>query len=520
VLAIAFDSQGRRLATASADRTVRLWEPATGKELLRLRGHEDAVHSVRFSDDGKRLLTASADRTARVWNTATGEELARLQGHANQVVWSDFLPGEQQVATAGDSTIRLWDFAEPDEISVTLATNTGAATALEFSPDSQRLLTATDDADGGADETARIWDVASGKEVLALGQGNFLGAIRSAQFVAGGTQVLTASTTTKATLNGQLVNSSSVHLWDARSGADLRPELKQDVGAFVAVVSRDGQRIATVTDGYQRTVGRGFATTNGQSGGTAGAGMVRLWNAATGELIRSLPTEVDEACVPQFSPDGRRVLVRAQYEGPARIHEVKTGRELFSLNPQQQSPLADAYSPDGKSIAVSTRDGRVVFYSAADGKPEPAAIEGLARDTRQIVFRPDGQRLVMNLGPTAAVYDVQMRKRVCDLKGHESGILAIAFSGDGKYLLTGSADHSAVLWDAESGRILAIYQGHSAAVSRVAISPDGQHVATGSTDGSIRLWPRDLGPAIERRKPREFTTAEMERYELQAGPLF
>jgi WD40 repeat protein/serine/threonine protein kinase len=517
VFDIAYEPGGQRLATAGSDRTARLWDTATGQELLRLRGHQDAVRSVRFSSDGKLLLTTSLDRTARVWDTRTGEEVANLQGHTNVVAWADFLAN--QIVTAGDSTVRAWDSGKPDELGTILSGGPGELTALEFSPDSGRLLTATDDADGQADEMARIWDVASGKQVLTLGQGRFLGAIRSAQFLAGGTQVLTASTTSKATVNGAVINGSAVHVWDARSGDDLRPDLNNGTGATVAVASRDSRWIASVTDGYQRVCGRGLVTTNFQSGGSAEAGIVRIWNAADGRAISQLPTEVSDDCVPQFSPTGDRVLVSAQYEGPARVHDVQTGRELFSLSPQLQSPIAAMYSPSGKTIAVSTRDRRIALYNAEDGRPLAAAIDGLPRDATRLVFAADSGRMVAICGAVAVVCDLAQAKIVTELKGHEKPIRSLAITRDGQYVLTGSDDQTAVLWDAGSGRILAIYRGHTAPVHRVVMSPDGQYVATGDKLGSVRLWPRDLWPAIHRRKPREFTAAERERFEIPQAAI-
>jgi WD40 repeat protein len=518
VRAITYEPSGRRLATCSDDKTVRLWDATSGKEVLRLRGHLDPVTSLRFSHDGKRLLTTSLDRTVRVWDTASGEELATLQGHLGALVLADFLPRGQQVATAGDSTIRLWDFASREEVSMNLPPQTGAITALEFSADSQRLLTATEDLDGSGDETPRIWDVASGKEVLAVGQNRFLGSIRSAQFLAGGTQVLTASSTTRATVNSKLANSSAVHLWDARSGADQISLAKHGTAAHFAVASRDGKLIATVSDGYERSLGRGLVTTNWSSGGTANEGIVRVWNAANGDLVCTLPTEAAPDCQPQFSPSSRHILVRAQYDGPARVHDATSGRELFSLNPGQQGPIVVAYSPSGDWIAAATRDRRIALYQADDGR-EAGSIDDLPRNAMQIVFRPDSQRIVAVLGASAAIYDVPSRQLVKELKSHEAPILAAAFSANGDYLLTGAADKTAVLWEAASGRIAAIYRGHQGPVSRIAISPDGQHVATADREGHVKLWPRDLWRAIEQRKSREFTPAELDRYEISASNL-
>ena len=112
--------------------------------------------------------------------------------------------------------------------------------------------------------------------------------------------------------------------------------------------------------------------------------------------------------------------------------------------------------------------------------------------------------------------DVATRRGWQLLRGHEAEVNAVAFSPDGSRLLTGSDDHSAILWDVATGRILAVYKGHPGPVHLVAYSPDGARVATASTDPLARVWPVDLLPEFEQRKPRELTPLERQRYELPA----
>ena len=85
VRSVAFSPDGRTVVTASADKTARLWDAATGKETAVLRGHEDEVTSVAYSPEGKTVVTASDDKTARMWDVATGREIAVLRGHKDAV---------------------------------------------------------------------------------------------------------------------------------------------------------------------------------------------------------------------------------------------------------------------------------------------------------------------------------------------------------------------------------------------------------------------------------------------------
>ena len=115
----AFSPDGSRIVTASADKTARIWDAATAKEIAVLRGHDDAVNSAAFSPDGSRIVTASDDKTARIWDAATAKEIAVLRGHDVDVKSAAFSPDGSRIVTASsDNTARIWDAATAKEIAV------------------------------------------------------------------------------------------------------------------------------------------------------------------------------------------------------------------------------------------------------------------------------------------------------------------------------------------------------------------------------------------------------------------
>jgi WD40 repeat protein len=154
VYSAAFSPDGKRIVTASADKTARLWNTDTGKQIGEpLKGHEDAVMSAAFSPDGKHIITASWDKTARLWDTGTDKQLA-LKGHTSFVYSAAFSPDGKRIVTASeDKTVRLWDSETGKPICEPLKGHEDGVRSAAFSPDGKHIVTAS------GDMTARLWKV-------------------------------------------------------------------------------------------------------------------------------------------------------------------------------------------------------------------------------------------------------------------------------------------------------------------------------------------------------------------------
>jgi hypothetical protein len=160
VISVAWSPDGARLATASWDGKAKVWDAASGRELLTV-GEHDPVHSVTWSPDGARLATASADGTAKVWDVAGGRQLLTLQGHAREVWSVAWSPDGGRLATAsGDGTAKVWDPAGGRQL-LTLRAHTGPVLDATWSSDGKRVATASEDG------TAKVWDMADAAAVQA-----------------------------------------------------------------------------------------------------------------------------------------------------------------------------------------------------------------------------------------------------------------------------------------------------------------------------------------------------------------
>lgn len=156
VRAVAFSFDGKILASAGGEGTVRLWNVVTGKPAGVLKGHEGAVHAIAFTNDGTLLASAGADKTVRLWSVPQGDALAVLPGHTDQVAALAFSPNGQMLASGGhDKTVKLWDVAKRT-LLVSKQDHADKVLALAFSADGKTLAT------GGADQTVRLCDPSTG----------------------------------------------------------------------------------------------------------------------------------------------------------------------------------------------------------------------------------------------------------------------------------------------------------------------------------------------------------------------
>ncbi len=467
----------RRLAFADGY-TVRVCDPATGKEPFTVGKHPNRVNCVAFSPDGRFLASGSGDGTAKVWDADTAREMLALH-HAEGIVGLAFSPDSRRLAAAaGNNLVKVWDMKTGEE-DLVLRGHKDSIGGVAFSPDGWRL------ASGSGDGALKIWDATARADAVTL-RGPFP-TVRDVALdrdgrrlaIAGNHTVHVLDTTTGVlvfTLTGHSAPVSgvayspdgrrlasvgedrTVRVWDAPNGTEIFCLRGHTASVRAVAFSSGGQRLAS----YSR-----------QSGGAGRPvlGEVVIWDLSKGEAVLTLPGRTGPAGSARFasmtfSPDGEHL---AASEGRiVRVWNVATGAEILTLPGDEGFVTRVAFSPDGRRLASASQDGSVKVWDAVTGE-KCLALRGHTNAVNGLTYSPDGRRLVTAAGGTS--------------RGGER------------------FDSEAKIWDALTGQEILALRGAFAQAPLVAFDRGGRRLAA-SGDAVVTIWegvPLDAELALERQ---------------------
>ncbi|MDD5058981.1 MAG: caspase family protein [Sideroxydans sp.] len=537
VASLAFAPDGRTLVSGQHDSSLKLWDVASGHEVRTLYGHSDMVTSVAFSPDGRTLVSGSKDQTIKLWDVANGQELRSLSGHTEWVNSVSFLPdGRTVVSGSWDNTIKLWDVASGKELR-TLSGQIPSVVSVNLLGDGRTL------GFRGLYEGYKFWDITNGhylgeppyaapevdkspssSDIIAFRQWNaamrqnllsLIGADESAQSPDGS---ILATCTDR--------NEKTIKLWNVASGQVLHTLSGHSNKAISVAFSPDGRTLASGSYDYTIKLwdvasGRELRTLSGLSyfprsvvfspdgralisrnTGINEKPALTLWDVNSGQKLRTFNEKQDIDFEFIFSSDVSTLATRMGGMGEAvKLWGVGNGQELHTLTTHEdewQTPIA--FSPDGRVIVIHSvigddfahRINLTKFLDVASGRE----LYSLGEGYKFGMFSPNGHTFVASqrisngekLGDidVPKLFDVSSGRELYTL--NEISSRPLAFSPDGRYLVTTEDDNSLKLWDVTSGKKLHTLKGHSDGVSSVVFSKNGQQIISGGNDGTVRLW--------------------------------
>lgn len=502
VLSVAYSPDGKFIATAHEDKTVRLREAESGKVVKTLRGHDDVVAHLAFSPDGKLLATASFDKTVKLWSVPDGRETRTLEGHTNWVFSVAFSPDGKTLASAGyDKTIRLWNVADGKPLGDPLSGHAATVRSVAFSPDGKRLVS------GSGDRTLKVWDLKTRKAELTL-KGH-KGAIRAVAFSPDGTVIASAS------------EDRTVKLWDAATGSEKQTLSGHNGMVWCLAFSRRGKSLASAgLDNaiivWDPATGRRRATLRGHSDVVTSLAFapdmrglisgsydksVRFWKAKAPPIpaVLTIAASPEDLRSVAFSSDGR-FMAAAGHDTLARLWDLKTGRLTRVLRGHGGGIRTVAFSPNCKLLATGSWDNMIHVWDVATGRS--IARLGTPEDKHNVAsvaFAPDNRHIVSGgFDKTVRAWDIDSRKMLWKSVPHQLEVMGVDVSPDGRTVVSVTGFYKRkndpgeiTFFDLKTGKMMAQMPGPKDA-KMVEYSPDGRQVLIGSGNANTPIWLIDV----------------------------
>jgi WD40 repeat protein len=450
VLAVTVTPDGRNAVSGSFDKTLKVWELATGREVRTLAGHLGGVTSVAVTPDGLYAVSGSFDKTLKVWELATGREVRTLVGGTGMVRAVAVTPdGRSVIAGCTRGRLTVWDLATGRQGDTRIHHRSGIK-ALAVTPDGRFAVSSCDN-----EWTLSVSELATGREVCVLAMhSNEVGAVA---VTPDGSHVISGSD--DKTLKVCALTTSNA----ARASS----EHSNEVGAVA--MTPDGSHVVSGSDD----------------------GTLKVWGLFT-RRMRVLAEHAGSIRAVAVTPNGRFVI-SGSLGMRLTVRELSTGREIRARDGASDEGSsafsAVALMPDSLRAVVSTGK-QLNVCDLSTGR-----VTALGRHSsliRAVAVTPDGQHAIAGSDDGALVmWDLSTGREACVLSGHSGKVFAVAVAPNGLHAVSGSEDATLKVWELSTGLAARTLAGHAGAARAVAVMPCGRYVASASDDRTLRIW--DLG---------------------------
>jgi len=422
VLSLVFSPDGKRLASSSVDRMIKVWDIEAEDWVMNITGHSDWVYGVAYTHDGKNLVSSSADRTIRIWDTTYGRLQNTFSGHIDQIFDVSVSPDDRSIVSVSqDMTVRIWNIYFTGSREILTLDNKDRVNTVAYSADGSLL------ASSGRSPDIKIWDARKG--VLLNDLSGHRRVIEGLAWGPDGKWLISVS------------RDGKVIVWDVASGAQKLVFSAHEKEIWDVALSKDGT----------------FAASGDN------AGFVYVWDTQTGKILHTLKGAFGPALAVDISPDQKWVAVG--YEQKKVVLWNLTTETPLILGEHGDYVQTVEFNGSGSLLASAGDDGQLILWD-------------------------------LHANPPAAVSRTA---------AHRGTIYDLVFSSDEKYIITGGADGLVNVRDVDDPKdphLVYAFYGFTDRVQSVDVNDRDQHVVAGGSDNSVRIFTLDSNELLEQARTR------------------
>jgi len=527
VTSVAFSYNSTKIASGSHDKTIRVWNVATGEELLKIRGHPSIVTCVAFSCDVEHwIASGSKDESVRVWNAEDGVEVAVFEGHSGIITSVGFSPdGRWIISSSLDATVRVWNRENVKQQQV--LTQRCSVNSISIAPDSKSVVT------GSASGKVIVWNIVSGdKKAIMTEKASYVGYSFDGEYIVGAGRDSTLfvwrpkdlfkvyfSCQSKATsvsfcsdnlrIATVIAGKKGVILWDMKDSSqscvrltntdDIVRSAAHSTDDSISVVGNSNGSIFVSKNGMKPDQLPGtipslnFVALSSDEKYIVSKGfenVIHRWNVLNRQEMPSLEGHSDVINCLAISKDSKLVVTGSD-DNTVRIWDLASGTEAKKFEGHTDDVVYVAFSPcDANFVLSGSRDKTACIWNIENGNRTEKA-RGFTAGPNSLKYSANGEMIGFGCNDKTLRTVLVKDNSLTTMRGHSGIVSSVAFPHEitGDQIVSGSVDKTVRVWNTTSGSQSHVFNGHASGVGLVAFSSNDLEIYSASIDGSsVRVW--------------------------------